>query len=92
MATIKDTYIPNVWGEGNVKEVIFDNGDTYHIKNTYIPNVWGEGTTQEIVKVNSSSNVYGSVSVPRLIAGFLIIALVAIIGFGSLIGFTLLIG
>lgn len=54
MAEIKDTYIPNIWGEGNQKEIHCDNGDIYRIRNTYVPNIWGEGYQQEIVKTGSS--------------------------------------
>lgn len=52
MATIRDTYIPNMYDGGNVKEIKFDNGDTYHISNTYIPNMYGTGYVQKIEKVD----------------------------------------
>ena len=55
MATIRDTYIPNMYGGGNVKEIKFDNGDTYHISNTYIPNMYGTGYVQKIEKVEKCS-------------------------------------
>lgn len=57
MATIRDTHRRNVWGEGNEKEVTFDNGDKYIIKNSHRRNVWGDGYEQEIVKTTSSTKI-----------------------------------
>lgn len=100
MAEIRDTYVPNVWGEGNEKEVTLDNGDKYVVRNTYVPNIWGEGNEQEIEKVSSSGSSSGSSGI-MILMGFVaglggIIFLIGLsmvlggIGWGYLIGGALL--
>ena len=88
MAKIKNTNIPNFYGEGYKKEVTLDNGEKYIIKNSNIPNYFGEGYQQEIVKKDSygAGRTYGPISsffgwligVPALIIVLIAIGIVGI--------------
>ena len=55
MATIRNSLIDNVFGDGKEKIVTLDNGDKYVIKNTCVKNVFGDGYEQKIEKINTSS-------------------------------------
>ncbi len=81
MAEIKDTFVPNIYGDGNEKEIKMDNGDTYIIRNTFVPNIYGEGYEQEIVKDNSSKYM-GETTPGRIILALLILVLITIGGLG----------
>lgn len=79
MATIKDTFVPNIYGDGNEKEIKMDNGDTYIIRNTFVPNIYGEGYEQEIVK-DTSSKCMGETTPGRIILALLILVLLTVGG------------
>ena len=55
MAKIRNTGIPNVFGDGYEQEVELDNGKKYRIRNSGVPNVFGEGYEKEIEEVKSYS-------------------------------------
>lgn len=55
MAKIRDTAIPNNYGDGYKQEVIMEDNTMYKIENTPIPNNYGEGYKQEIYEVPTSN-------------------------------------
>lgn len=56
MAKIRNSVVPNTFGEGNEKIITLDNGEEYIVRNTVVPNTFGGGHEQEIVKRGSSSS------------------------------------
>ena len=50
MGRLKNTFVPNLYGDGYQQEYIDDNGDVYRIKNTFVPNLYGDGYQKEIIK------------------------------------------
>ncbi len=56
MAKIRNSVVPNTFGEGNEKIITLDNGEEYVVRNTVVPNTFGGGYEQEIVKRGSSSS------------------------------------
>ena len=80
MAKIRNTMAPNMYGEGNVKEVTLDNGEKYIIRNTMAPNMYGDGNEQEIIKAD---DYYNSSNGDSLWID-LILLIVSLIGIGIL--------
>ncbi len=76
MAKIKNTNIPNYYGDGNQQEVTMENGEKYIIRNTNIPNYFGGGYQKEIVKAPDYSGAEVTI-IFMLLAG--LCALVAFI-------------
>ena len=70
MATIRNSLIDNVFGNGKEKIVTLDNGDKYIIKNTCVKNVFGDGYEQKIEKINNSS--YSSNEPTTILAALLL--------------------
>lgn len=66
MARIRDTYEPNIWGEGNVKEITFDNGSKGTVRDTYVPNIWGEGNQKELKMDNGDKYIIRNTYVPNI--------------------------
>ena len=50
MGKLRNTFVPNLYGDGYQQEYIDDNGDVYRIKNTFVPNLYGDGYQKEIIK------------------------------------------
>lgn len=50
MAKIRNSSIPNTYGDGHEKIITMDNGEEYILRNKSIPNTYGDGYEQEIVK------------------------------------------
>ena len=54
MGRIKTTTTPDIFGEGNEKEVTIGN-NKYRIKTTTTPDIFGEGNEKELVPVGSTN-------------------------------------
>ena len=65
MAKIKNTAIPNNYGEGYKQEVIMDDNTTYKIENTPIPNNYGGGYQKEITSSNSKKYRIRNTAIPN---------------------------
>ena len=89
MARIKNTGVPNIFGEGYEQELELDNGKRYRIKNTGVPNIFGEGYEQEIQEIKTYSN-----NTPMSLFSTIItwICLIPIIIFGLLLVFGAIYG
>ena len=56
MAKIKNSVIPNIYGDGNEKILTTDNGEEYRISNSAIPNIYGDGQEINVKKVKSNKS------------------------------------
>nr|DAW34175.1 MAG TPA: hypothetical protein [Caudoviricetes sp.] len=65
MAKIKNTAIPNNYGEGYKQEVIMDDNTTYKIENTPIPNNYGGGYQKEITSSNGKKYRIRNTAIPN---------------------------
>lgn len=79
MARIRNTFRPNIPGDGYEKEITLDNGEKYIIRNTFRPNIPGDGYEQEIVKVGDTNK--GKTSIGEMLIGLL----AGLIGIGYLV-------
>lgn len=50
MATIKNSHVPNMFGDGYEKILTLDDGREFTIKNSCVPNMFGDGYKQEIIE------------------------------------------
>lgn len=56
MAKIKNSMVPNIYGDGNEKILTTDDGEEYRISNSAIPNIYGTGQEINAKKVKSNKS------------------------------------
>ena len=65
MAKIRNTAIPNNYGDGYKQEVTMDDNTTYKIENTPIPNNYGGGYQKEITSSNGKKYRIRNTAIPN---------------------------
>ena len=65
MAKIRDTAIPNNYGDGYKQEVIMEDNTMYKIENTPIPNNYGGGYQKEITSSNGKKYRIRNTAIPN---------------------------
>lgn len=70
MASLKNSYNENIYGDGHRKTLEIDDGARYEIRNTPMRNIYGDGYVQEIVKTQPVDAPTGFI-----LAGFAALAL-----------------
>lgn len=51
MAKIKNSCIPNMFGDGYEKLLTLDDGREFKIRNSMVPNIFGDGHEQEVIEI-----------------------------------------
>jgi hypothetical protein len=78
MARIRNSMVPNTFGEGNEKIITLDNGEEYIVRNSMVPNTFGDGYEQEIVNTTSRSSSAGNGTL--FLLGLILLIYVCLLG------------